>query len=101
LTDDHVTSGLAFLKKHLTGLQSDNIRIWPPSLNEASCCRGSAKAKAEGKYRGGIPTARAKAAQVFALVDAGSHREMSRLLPNRSLIRQMTNIMLAFQVQHN
>jgi hypothetical protein len=33
LTDDHVTSGLAFLKKHLTGLQSDNIRIWPPSLN--------------------------------------------------------------------
>jgi DNA invertase Pin-like site-specific DNA recombinase len=62
---------------------------------------GIAKAKAEGKYRGGIPTARAKAAQVFALVDAGSHREMSRLLPNRSLIRQMTNIMLPFQVQHN
>src|SRR5271157_3877707 len=29
---------------------------------------GIAKAKAEGKYRGGIPTARAK---VFALVDAG------------------------------
>jgi len=59
---------------------------------------GIAKAKAEGKYRGGIPTARAKAAQVFALVDAGSHREMSRPLPNRSLIRQMTNIMLPFQV---
>ena len=32
---------------------------------------GIAKAKAEGKYRGGIPTARAKAEQVFALVDAG------------------------------
>jgi hypothetical protein len=30
-----------------------------------------AKAKAEGKYRGGIPTARAKAKQVIALVDAG------------------------------
>jgi len=28
----------------------------------------------EGKYRGGIPTARAKAAQVFALVDAGKTR---------------------------
>ena len=35
---------------------------------------GIAKAKAEGKYRGGIPTARAKAAQVFALVDAGKTR---------------------------
>jgi DNA invertase Pin-like site-specific DNA recombinase len=33
---------------------------------------GIAKAKAEGKYRGGIPTARAKAEQVFALVDAGN-----------------------------
>ena len=32
---------------------------------------GIAKAKAEGKYRGGVPTARAKAEQVFALVDAG------------------------------
>ena len=32
---------------------------------------GIAKAKAEGKYRGGIPTARAK---VFALVDAGKTR---------------------------
>jgi DNA invertase Pin-like site-specific DNA recombinase len=32
---------------------------------------GIAKAKAEGKYRGGIPTARVKAEQVFALVDAG------------------------------
>src|SRR5580700_10244169 len=30
--------------------------------------------QAEGKYRGGIPTARAKAAQVFALVDAGKTR---------------------------
>jgi DNA invertase Pin-like site-specific DNA recombinase len=35
---------------------------------------GIAKAKAEGKYRGGIPTARAKAAQVFALVDIGKTR---------------------------
>jgi DNA invertase Pin-like site-specific DNA recombinase len=35
---------------------------------------GIAKAKAEGKYRGGIPTARAKAKQVFALVDAGKTR---------------------------
>jgi DNA invertase Pin-like site-specific DNA recombinase len=35
---------------------------------------GIAKAKAEGKYRGGIPTARAKATQVFALVDAGKTR---------------------------
>jgi DNA invertase Pin-like site-specific DNA recombinase len=34
----------------------------------------AAKAKAEGKYRGGIPTARAKAVQVFALVDAGKTR---------------------------
>jgi len=38
---------------------------------------GIAKAKAEGKYRGGIPTARAKAEQVFALVDAGRTREAS------------------------
>ncbi len=36
---------------------------------------GIAKAKAEVKYRGGIPTARAKAEQVFALVDAGKTRE--------------------------
>ena len=36
---------------------------------------GIAKAKAEGKYRGGIPTARAKAEQVFALVDAGKTKE--------------------------
>jgi DNA invertase Pin-like site-specific DNA recombinase len=36
---------------------------------------GIAKAKAEGKYRGGVPTARAKAEQVFALVDAGKTRE--------------------------
>jgi DNA invertase Pin-like site-specific DNA recombinase len=35
---------------------------------------GIAKAKADGKYRGGIPTARAKAEQVFALVDAGKTR---------------------------
>jgi len=35
---------------------------------------GIARAKAEGKYRGGIPTARAKAEQVFALVDAGKTR---------------------------
>jgi hypothetical protein len=35
---------------------------------------GIAKAKAEGKYRGGMPTARAKAEQVFALVDAGKTR---------------------------
>jgi len=36
--------------------------------------RRIAKAKAEGKYRGSIPTARAKAEQVFALVDAGTTR---------------------------
>jgi DNA invertase Pin-like site-specific DNA recombinase len=36
--------------------------------------RRIAKAKAEGKYRGGIPTARAKAEQVFVLVDAGKTR---------------------------
>ncbi|MFZ3328708.1 MAG: helix-turn-helix domain-containing protein, partial [Methylocella sp.] len=35
---------------------------------------GIAKAKAEGEYRGGIPTARAKSEQVFALVDAGKTR---------------------------
>jgi DNA invertase Pin-like site-specific DNA recombinase len=35
---------------------------------------GIAKAKAEGKYRGGIPTARAKAEQVFALVQSGKTR---------------------------
>ena len=40
----------------------------------ASQLEGIAKAKAEGKYRGGIPTARAKAEQVFALVDAGKTR---------------------------
>jgi DNA invertase Pin-like site-specific DNA recombinase len=33
-----------------------------------------AKVKAEGKYRGGIPTARANAEQIFALVDAGKTR---------------------------
>jgi DNA invertase Pin-like site-specific DNA recombinase len=36
---------------------------------------GIARAKAAGKYRGGIPTARAKAEQVFALVNAGKTRE--------------------------
>jgi DNA invertase Pin-like site-specific DNA recombinase len=36
---------------------------------------GIAKAKAAGKYRGGIPTARAKAEQVFALVGAGRTRQ--------------------------
>jgi DNA invertase Pin-like site-specific DNA recombinase len=36
---------------------------------------GIAKAKLEGKYKGGIPTARAKAEQVFALVDAGKTRQ--------------------------
>ncbi len=49
-----------------------------PSLKEALCWRGRlegiAKAKAEGKYRGGIPTARAKAAKVIVLVDAGKTR---------------------------
>jgi len=35
---------------------------------------GIAKAKVEGKYRGGIPTARANAEQIFALVDAGKTR---------------------------
>jgi len=34
----------------------------------------SARTKAEGKYRGGIPTALAKAEQVFTLVDAGKTR---------------------------
>ena len=38
------------------------------------CRPERAKAKAEGKYRGGIPTARAKAEQVFAVVDAGKTR---------------------------
>jgi DNA invertase Pin-like site-specific DNA recombinase len=38
------------------------------------CRTERAKAKAEGKYRGGIPTARAKAEQVFAVVDAGKTR---------------------------
>jgi DNA invertase Pin-like site-specific DNA recombinase len=33
-----------------------------------------ARVKAEGKYRGGIPTARANAEQIFALVDAGKTR---------------------------
>jgi DNA invertase Pin-like site-specific DNA recombinase len=37
--------------------------------------RRIAKAKAEGKYRGSIPTARAKTEQVFALVDSGKTRE--------------------------
>jgi DNA invertase Pin-like site-specific DNA recombinase len=49
-----------------------------PSSKEALLSRqleGIAKAKAEGKYRGGIPTARAKAVQVFALIDAGKTRE--------------------------
>jgi DNA invertase Pin-like site-specific DNA recombinase len=32
-------------------------------------------AQAEGRYRGGIPTARAKAKQVIALVDAGKTRQ--------------------------
>jgi DNA invertase Pin-like site-specific DNA recombinase len=36
---------------------------------------GIAKATAEGKYRGDIPTARAKAEQVFALGGAGKTRE--------------------------
>ena len=50
-----------------------------PSLKEASWLsrqlEGIAKAKAAGKYRGGIPTARAKAEQVFALVGAGKTRQ--------------------------
>jgi DNA invertase Pin-like site-specific DNA recombinase len=39
---------------------------------------GIAKAKGEGKYRGGIPTARAKAEQVFALVDAARPEQKRR-----------------------
>jgi DNA invertase Pin-like site-specific DNA recombinase len=35
---------------------------------------GIAKAKAEGKYRGGIPTAPAKAERVFTLIDTGKTR---------------------------
>jgi len=45
------------------------------SIMLARQLEGIAKAKAEGNYRGGIPTARAKAEQVFALVDAGKTRE--------------------------
>jgi DNA invertase Pin-like site-specific DNA recombinase len=51
-----------------------SIAEFERSIMLARQLEGIAKAKAEGKYRGGIPTARAKAAQVFALVDAGKTR---------------------------
>jgi DNA invertase Pin-like site-specific DNA recombinase len=51
-----------------------SIAEFERSIMLARQLEGIAKAKAEGKYRVGIPTARAKAAQVFALVDAGKTR---------------------------
>src|ERR1700730_544217 len=51
-----------------------SIAEFERSIMLARQLEGIAKAKAEGKYRGGIPTARAKAEQVFALVDAGETR---------------------------
>jgi DNA invertase Pin-like site-specific DNA recombinase len=51
-----------------------SIAEFERSIMLARQLEGIAKAKAEGKYRGGIPTARAKAEQVFALVDAGKTR---------------------------
>jgi DNA invertase Pin-like site-specific DNA recombinase len=55
----------------VAGIKSE----YPAGLNRNSHGRQRRKAKAEGKYRGGIPTARAKADQVFALVDAGKTRK--------------------------
>ena len=52
-----------------------SIAEFERSIMLARQLEGIAKAKAEGKYRGGIPTARAKAEQVFALVDAGKTKE--------------------------
>ena len=52
-----------------------SIAEFERSIMLARQLEGIAKAKAEGKYRGGIPTARAKAEQVFALVDAGKTRQ--------------------------
>jgi DNA invertase Pin-like site-specific DNA recombinase len=52
-----------------------SIAEFERSIMLARQLEGIAKAKAEVKYRGGIPTARAKAAQVFALVDVGKTRE--------------------------
>ena len=52
-----------------------SIAEFERSIMLARQMEGIAKAKAEGKYRGGIPTARAKAEQVFALVDAGKTRQ--------------------------
>ena len=51
-----------------------SIAEFERSIMLARQLEGIAKAKTEGKYRGGIPTARAKAEQVFALVDAGKTR---------------------------
>ena len=51
-----------------------SIAEFERSIMLARQLEGIAKAKAEGKYRGGIPTARAKAKQVIALVDAGKTR---------------------------
>ena len=51
-----------------------SIAEFERSIMLARQLKGIAKAKVEGKYKGGIPTARAKAAQVFALVDAGKTR---------------------------
>ena len=52
-----------------------SIAEFERSIMLSSQSEGIAKAKAEGKYRGGIPTARAKAERVFALLDAGKTRE--------------------------
>jgi DNA invertase Pin-like site-specific DNA recombinase len=52
-----------------------SIAEFERSIMLARQLEGIAKAKVEGKYRGGIPTARAKAEQVFALVDAGKTRQ--------------------------
>ena len=38
-------------------------------------CEGIAKAKGEGRYKGRAPTARAKAAKVKELAEAGQTRE--------------------------
>jgi DNA invertase Pin-like site-specific DNA recombinase len=51
-----------------------SIAEFERSIMLARQLEGIAKANAAGKYRGGIPTARAKAEQVFALVDAGKTR---------------------------
>jgi Resolvase, N terminal domain len=63
-----------------------SIAEFERSIMLARQSEGIAKAKAEGKYRGGIPTARAKAEQIFALVDAGKTRaEAAEDLERRTL----------------